>query len=359
MNGPHSKGDFVGGRYEVVGFVGEGGMQYVYAAVDDVLNRKVAVKTPKNASAQKRFERSAVVAAKVNHPNVAKTLDYFETKDRPYLVEELVLGEDLSKALLSRVKCLDPYLVAKVFHHLSRGLAASHHAEVVHRDLKPTNVMVVDGFDLNEIKITDFGIAKMADEELIEAALGGDESITGSRTAVGALPYMAPEAIETPKAVSFPADVWSIGAMIFELLAGAKPFGTGLIAVKKIIEAESPSLPSALTRNPQFSPLSNAIMDVAKKCLKKDAQARPSADELVQLCGSICYPVAKRKTGIVREIKYKSWGFIDSDGTDVFFHLDSVYGERVSEGDAVLFSTHPGGGARGGRAHPVVGLREI
>ncbi len=212
-------------------------MQIVYGAMDRVLKREVALKTPKNDSAKKRFRQSAIASARVNHPNVAKTLDYFEENHRQYLVEELIDGTDLDKALLKRIKFLDTYLAARVFHYLAKGLAASHHACVIHRDLKPTNVMVTGGFQLSSIKITDFGIAKMADEEIAEAVEGGGESISASSTVVGALPYMAPEAINTPREVGKPADIWSVGAMMFELLTGMKPFGSGLKAVRKIEEA--------------------------------------------------------------------------------------------------------------------------
>ncbi len=355
MRGPLNKSYIAGGRYEVTGFVGEGGMQFVYKAIDIVLNREVALKTPKNLSAEKRFRRSAIVAAKVNHPHVAKTFDYFETEERPYLVEELVHGADIEKAVLEKMSTVDPYLVAKIFHHLAKGLAASHHVEVVHRDLKPTNVMVSGDFQVDAIKITDFGIAKMARDELVEAAEGGNETITGSQTAVGALPYMAPEAIDTPRDVSYPADIWSIGAMMFEILCGEKPFGSGLRAVHKIIEAEFPKVPKFITKNPQFSPLSEKLIEIIKACLQKDPAARPSADELVERCGTLCYPVSERCEGMVKLIKFNSWGFISKPIRDVFFHFDSVYGERPKVGDKVLFSMFSGGGAA--RAHPVIKMK--
>ena len=82
-----------------------------------------------------------------------------------------------------------------VFHHLAKGLAASHHADVMHRDLKPNNVMIAGGEYFRGVKITDFGIAKMAEEEIGEAVEGGQESLSASRTALGAIPYMAPEII--------------------------------------------------------------------------------------------------------------------------------------------------------------------
>jgi serine/threonine protein kinase len=221
----HDAGDLVGDRYEIGIFVGEGGMQEVYSAYDQLLFRNVALKTPKTSSATKRFKRSAETSAKINHHNVAKTLDYLEDDGRYYLIEELIDGCDLGVFLREYVPRLDPYACARVMHHLAKGLAASHHAGVIHRDLKPTNIMVVGGADFVELKITDFGIAKMAEAEMENAVAGGDEeALTQSATALGALPYMAPEFIESFKHAGKPADVWSLGALMFELLTGSKPF---------------------------------------------------------------------------------------------------------------------------------------
>lgn len=352
MTGPHAAGDLIGDRYEVIDYINEGGMQFVYAAKDTILDRVVALKTPKNTSALKRFNRSAIVSAKVNHPNIAKTLDYFECDDKPYLIEEFIHGTDLQNSFLKTIKFLDPYLAARVFHHLAKGIAAAHHVNVIHRDLKPSNVMVSSDPQFSVIKITDFGIAKMADEELTEAAKNWEGSITASQTAVGALPYMAPEAIETPKEVSLPADIWSVGAMMYEIISGEKPFGAGLIAVSKIMSANFNPFPAFLTSNPQFSPLSNKLIELITLCLQKDPSKRPSADRLVELCGTLYYPVSERHMGIVRKIKYNSWGFIASNNEDVFFNFDSVYGALPREGDSVVFSRFLGGGAD--RAHPLI-----
>lgn len=355
MTGPLEQGMIVGDRYEVIQYIAAGGMQFVYQAHDNVLNRDVALKIPKNNSAEKRFRRSAIVAAKVNHPNIAKTLDYIEEEDRAYLLEELIVGGDLDKIILNSTKYVDPYFVAKIFHYLAKGLAASHHAGVIHRDLKPTNVMVIGGLQVAGIKITDFGIAKMAEAELVEAAEGGEQTINSSQTAVGALPYMAPEAIATPKDVSKPADIWSLGAMMYELLTGAKPFGSGLLAVHKIVEAEPPEFPPFITSNVQFSFLSKELINLILKCLQKDTSNRPTADQLVEYCGKLCYPNNQRFSGYVKTIKHGAWGFISTDQEDVFFHLESVYGSRPSEGDRVWFSKFSGGGAW--RAHPVICLK--
>lgn len=354
MSGPHNPGDVIQNRYKIIDNVGAGGMQLVYAANDLILKRKVAIKTPKNDSAEKRFKRSAIFSARVNHPNVAKTLDYLEYNHRQYLAEELIEGEDLDKAFLRRMKYLDPYLAARVFHYLAKGLAASHHAGVVHRDLKPTNIMVTDGFQLTSIKITDFGIAKMADEVIVDAVEGGNESISASSTVVGALPYMAPEAIDTPRKVGMPADIWSIGAMMFEILTGEKPYGSGLKAVAKIQEAKPLKFNPLLTSNPQFAPLTNKLIQLVLQCLQKNPNSRPKADSIVLQCGDLCYPVEPRFFGTVRDILHNAYGFIDVEGTDVFFHFACVYGDRPAVGDNVILSKFPGGGAE--RAHPVVKL---
>lgn len=354
MSGPLNVGDVIGGRYVVEHYIDEGGMQFVYAARDQLADRIVALKTPKNKSATKRFRRSAIVAAKVNHPNVAKTLDYIRDGQNRYLIEELIVGADLSKALLLRTTFLDPYLVAKVLHHMAKGLAAAHHAGVIHRDLKPTNLMVIGGYSMSELKITDFGIAKMAEEELVEAAEGGQQTLSASQTAVGALPYMAPEAIDTPKSVTQAADVWSLGAMIFHLLTGQQPFGAGLRAVQKIMLAERPAPPAFVLSNPQFSPLASELLNIANACMQKDPAARPTADDLVAQCGSLCYTVTERAEGVVSRVKYDAWGFISSEAGEAFFHMDSVFGPppKLKVGDRVLFSAYTGGGSP--RAYPVL-----
>ena len=186
-------------RYEVIQYIDAGGMQEVYLANDNIFNRSVALKAPKNASAEKRFRRSAILSAKINHPNVAKTLDFFEYSDTEYLIEEFIAGENM-RIFVDKFHRMDPFLSAHLFHHLIKGIAASHHVGVFHRDLKPSNIMLSSQLWPDQIKITDFGIAKMAEGELDKLIEQGiEKSITTSATLVGALPYMAPELISTPK----------------------------------------------------------------------------------------------------------------------------------------------------------------
>jgi serine/threonine-protein kinase len=352
----HAKGDLIGERYEIRGEIGQGGMQEVYRARDKLLGREVALKVPKSSSAEKRFKRSAVLSAKVNHANVAKTLDYVEADKRFYLIEELIGGCDLGELLSRFVPCLDPYVVARALHHLAKGVAASHHVDVVHRDLKPSNVMVVGGPAVDAFKITDFGIAKMAEKEIGDAVDGGSAGLTASQTALGALPYMAPEMIEDLKQAGKPADIWSLGAMTLELLTGKRPFGQGYKAVPAIMSAKLPDLPKALTTNLQYSQLGKELYEIVKQCMKKAPDDRLTADEIVSACEELCYSVSPREFGTVRSFNYNRHGFLLSDDatkSDVFYHIDSVYGaSAVTIGQRVWFSRYPGSPRE--RAFPVV-----
>lgn len=354
----HNDGDLVAGRYRIQGKIGEGGMQLVFKATDETLGRDVALKIPKNQTADKRFYRSAVVAARVNHPNVAKTLDYYQDEDGDAcLIEEFIEGEDLEKSILDKTDYVDPFLASRIFHHLSKGVAASHHVSVIHRDLKPTNIMLTGSFAATSVKITDFGIAKMAEDELVEAAEKGADSITASQTAVGALPYMSPEALNTPREVTTKTDIWSIGAMMFKLLTGSLPFGSGLSAVNKITNQDPLPIPAFVNAKSQFKTLSNQLIDIIMKCLQKNPDLRPNADELAELCSQLCYPTSPRYKGYVNHLvmPHKAYGFITARGTQYFFHRDSIYGHALKHGDEVMISSFPS--EPRDRAHPVIKLK--
>lgn len=225
-----SNNDQIGNRYLINKFLAAGGMQEVYVAYDNVLKRQVALKTPKNHHADKRFKRSAVLSAKVNHPNVAKILDYFELDDTAVIIEEFISGRSLDRILADYFMYFDPYLLAQFGHHVSKGTAASHHVNVVHRDLKPGNIMLTNDGDLYSFKITDFGIATLTKRELKEAHRD-DLTIQRSQTMMGAIPYMAPEMLEDPSNADAPSDVWAIGAIMYRLMTGRDPYGSGIPAI--------------------------------------------------------------------------------------------------------------------------------
>lgn len=367
MNLPYQPNDIVGDRYCINQYIGKGGMQHVYLAQDKLLNRLIALKTPQQNSSKKRFHKSAILSAKINHPNVAKTLDYFEDNlGRAHLIEEYIDGQDLQKAILEQVYYLDPFLVARIFHHLAKGLAASHHAEVVHRDLKPTNIMIGGDFNLIKIKITDFGIAKLVESEINEA---NEEMLTHqtttSGTVIGAIPYMAPEVINNPSNSTYPADVWSVGAIVYECLTGNRPFGEkALASIGNILQAKYDEFPSFVTSNIQFKVLSEEIIKLIKQCLSLNPDDRPTADQLVLECGKLCYQIRNRHTGKLASFplsrygnQQNYYGFIHNlnGQQDAFYHADNVFGAKPKLGENILYSKYPSNGQE--RALPIIKLR--
>lgn len=349
MSHIHQPGDFVANRYQIERYLDEGGMQQVFLATDNNIGRKVALKTPKNESASLRFKSSAVCSAKVIHPNVAKTLDYFAYNDKEYLIEELVDGKDLNTVFRSRFSYLEPCLVAFIGHHLAKAVAASHRVGVVHRDLKPSNIMVVGAERFNDIKVTDFGIAKLIDKEIDDVFSNTDEvesSIAGSKTLVGALPYMAPEIVLNQSKPGKHIDIWSIGAIMYFLLTGQTPFSSQFAQIvinyhtKKSVEPIQ-----HLNTARHLQPLGEQIFAIILKCLNYNYLERPSAEDLVQDFSTLCYPIQERKYG---KIKYRKgdhgWGFILNQGEapDTFYHTDEVFGSQPSYDDHVCFSEYPG-----------------
>ncbi|WP_268796347.1 serine/threonine-protein kinase [Sphingomonas sp. Root1294] len=331
----------IGGRYQIVRYVGAGGMQHVYEAQDELFRRSVALKVPKDSSGVRRFQSSAVVSARVNHANVAKTLDYVEDGTGNYLIEEFVDGADLGKVVPDEVPILPPSTVAKIFQQLAKGLAASHHAGVIHRDLKPSNIMVLGGHHFSGIKITDFGIAKMAEAEIGHGI--GPRGNTTSKTVIGAIPYMAPESITDFKNASFASDVWAIAAIMYELLSGKQPFGQGLLSVPNILNAVPPPPPQQIA-GAQFKSLGEEIMAIILSCFAKNGADRPTADQLCTTLDGLCFSVDAYELGTINHKQSMTVGFITADhGPSVMYHTASFYGgASVSVGDRVWFARHPG-----------------
>jgi serine/threonine protein kinase, bacterial len=339
-------------RYEVIEQIGSGGMQAVYAAKDILTERDVVLKTPLPGQPPKRFADSAVIAARVNHHNVAKTIDYFEEGDAQYLIEERIFGPNLEEALSGSP--LDPHEGARLFRALALGIAASHSAGVVHRDLKPSNVVVRDGRLLNEIKITDFGIATLTSAVFEEAAKDGDITRSTSGTVKGALPYMAPEMMFRKKGdhPAEPADVWSLGAMMFKTLTGKYPFGTGFEAAANVKTGDREVWPPFMTSNNQFANLSAELQALVETCLKYSERDRPTANDIVQLCSDLCFADTSREFAEVIERTGAKWFARTERGRRVFFHSDSIYGApRPTVGDRVVLAAYPGSPYP--RAHPV------
>lgn len=359
-NNIYSTNEVIGSRYSIIRYLDAGGMQEVYVAFDNLLNRDVALKTPKTQHAEKRFKRSAVLSAKVNHPNVAKLYDYLEQDGRAILIEELISGKSLHFSLDNDFYYFDPYLLAQFGHHISKGIAASHHVGVVHRDLKPGNIILESINGIYQFKITDFGIATLTESEFEEAAKD-ETSITGSQTMMGAIPYMSPEMIQGIKYADKPTDIWSLGAILYRLMSGNYPFGVGLSAIPVIDRAELPLKPSTFHTLSQFSWLNDELWAIITRCLEKDQELRPTADQLTKIFENICYGVFPRKEGRIKDFRSGTgnWGFINFGFNDVFFHRDSFYGieDQIQIFQRVQFASHRG--VPSNRAHPIIPLKSM
>lgn len=356
----HASGQRVTDRYLIINYLAEGGMQEVYKAMDSHIGREVALKTPKNASASKRFRDSALASSKVNHANVARTLDYFVHEDREYLIEEFIQGDTLADVFSKNYFNLDPLLVAHIGIHLARGIQASHRVGVIHRDLKPNNIMVSGGISFQSIKITDFGVAKLVDDEFSKGD-GEDvsSSILASKTLIGAVPYMAPEILlDSSSQPTLASDIWAFGAMLYHLMAGKTPYTMDLA---KVIIAYSQKKPLAdiehINSMAHLSSLSQALVDIIQSCMNYEPAKRPSAENLVESFSSLCFSSSERNIGVVNKRfghGENGFGFINQNGigSSVFFHMEEVYGTKPIIGDKVCYSSFEGDPRE--RAFPII-----
>ncbi|BBF87270.1 serine/threonine protein kinase [Aquitalea magnusonii] len=351
----------IAGRYKILKHIGRGGMQEVFLAHDTELDTEVALKTPQAGQQNRRFQKSAIISARINHHHVAKTLDYIDENGTVYLIEELINGETLSQKL-DRFGYFDPHFAAKILHHIAKGVSASHREGVIHRDLKPSNIMVSAGVELSNLKITDFGIATLTEEVFEEAAKAGDLTQSTSGTIKGALPFMAPEMMfrQSDQKILPSVDIWSVGAMMFQLLTGDYPFGVYLEAAVNVKNKERKPWPKFMTRNPQFSLLSTELQAIVERCLDYNPESRLTADQLVELCDNLCYITAEREEGVVTNLIQNGYsGFATNESSDVFFSMESVYGLRVPDTEKnslICYSSFSGSPKN--RAHPIFVLKK-
>jgi serine/threonine protein kinase len=266
------------GPYEVVAFLGAGGMAEVYRARDGRLQRDVALKVVganfyADDEFMARLEQEARLAGSLNHPNILAVHDVGVHEGCPYVVTELLQGETLRERLARGPVSLSSALDWAV--QMARGVAAAHERGIIHRDLKPENVfLTLPGL----LKLLDFGLAKGAASTagprgLLEATLGRDGAATQSGAILGTPGYMSPEQVRG-EPVDFRSDVFSLGALIYELLAGHRAFpGRSLIeSGYAILHADPKPLPSSVP-----APLAELV----KRCLGKEPQHRfQSAQDL-------------------------------------------------------------------------------
>ena len=258
-------------KYELLGLLGEGGMGSVYRARRLRIGDHVAIKIlhqkfVTESGAVERFHREAQAAAMLQHPNIVTIFDYGEEPDKgvpAFIVMELVAGEPLRK-ILDRERCLPYPRAVAILQSACAGIGAGHRRNIVHRDIKPDNIMVcppeVEG-DGEGVKVVDFGIAKLRD-------LASANTLTQTGIVMGTPYYMSPEQCRG-ESLGPRSDVYSLGATLYEMLAGRPPFTaatpTGVVA--KHLTEPPPPLPAEL----QIPP---ALEAVVQRALAKDPEAR-------------------------------------------------------------------------------------
>jgi serine/threonine-protein kinase len=259
-------GSVLGGRYRLDQVLGQGGMATIFRATDGQLGREVAVKVlrPEFGSDPQfveRFTREARAAASLSHPNIVQVYDYGTSPVGPYIVMEQVAGGDLSVAL-GEHGALPPTAVARTGQQIADALAAAHARGLVHRDIKPGNILLSpDG----RVQVADFGIAQAA----------ASSPVTATGITLGSVLYFSPEQARGDP--SSPAsDIYSLGLVMYELLTGQRAFSgdsPAAVAVARL----SGGVPSPMTVRADMPPALDAIV---RWCLATDPSARPSAQEL-------------------------------------------------------------------------------
>lgn len=255
-------GKILGNRYEIIAKLGSGGMSHVYQAKDRVLNRIVTVKVLREELAEdkdfvRRFQLEAQAVASLSHPNIVSIYDVGEDDGLPYLVMEYVDGCNL-KEIIKREGRLSPSEAISIGMQVCAALAHAHEKGIIHRDIKPHNILVMPG---GRVKVADFGLARVLS---LPAA-----TMTQSGTVMGSVHYFSPEQAKGED-VGPESDIYSLGVVLYEALAGHVPFqGDNPISIAiKHIQEEPPSLRK---ENPAVSP---ALEEIILKAMAKDPNMR-------------------------------------------------------------------------------------
>src|ERR1700692_3857783 len=257
------------GHYRVLEKIGAGGMGEVFRARDERLGRDVALKLIRPASSdnpdhRRRFEEEARAAPALNHPNILAIYDVGFEGTVPYIVSELLEGENLRQRL---VKGAIPVPEAADYAlQIAHGLAAAHERFIVHRDLKPENLfLTVDG----RIKILDFGVAKLQAPATDDRPVESMTTVTKHGAMIGTVAYMSPEQLRG-KTVDHRSDIFSFGAILYELMAGCRAFrGETEVDTMTAVLREEPA-----GMNLEDSAIPRGYQDIIKHCLEKDPENR-------------------------------------------------------------------------------------
>jgi beta-lactam-binding protein with PASTA domain len=270
-------GTVLGGRYRLVELLGQGGMATIYRARDNQLERDVAVKVLRpeygtDPDFIQRFRHEAQSAASLNHPNVVAVYDYGTDPVGPFIVMELVEGEDLA-SIVRRSGALPPRAAARIVAQAARAVAAAHGNGFVHRDIKPGNILVTRE---GRVKVADFGIARALSES----------ALTLPGTTLGSVHYFSPEQARGELA-SPASDIYSLGIVLYELLTGRRPW-TGDTAAAIATARLTGAVPSPSAAHGGIPPALEAITRKALATSPEDrfGSAAEMADALEQFAGA-------------------------------------------------------------------------
>jgi serine/threonine-protein kinase len=254
------------GKYEVLEQIGAGGFGAVYKARDPILKRLVAVKlcTADDEQLRKRFYREAEISGNLHDPCIVTVFDSGVEDNAPYLIQEYLGGEDLDRAI-QRGDDIPPHERVECLMQVAKGLRYAHRKGVLHRDIKPGNVRLLEG---GRAKLMDFGIATLKSSHTRLTRIG---------TLVGTVGYLAPEQLRGAKADER-VDIFSFGVLAYELLSFERPFkgDNWEVVCRNIIEAEPRPLGELISGYPE------ELIEVVERCLRKDPEERyASFDEIL------------------------------------------------------------------------------
>lgn len=262
-----SKGQKINDRYEIVKTIGEGGMANVYLAQDTILDRKVAVKVLRGDLSSddkfiRRFQREALSVSNLSHPNIVEVYDVGEEDGQHYIVMEYIEGKTL-KQLLKKRESLTLTEVIDIMTQLTDGISHAHESYIIHRDIKPQNIMIEDD---GKVKITDFGIAM---------ALNATQ-LTQTNSVMGSVHYLPPEQA-SGKGATIKSDIYSMGILMYELITGNVPF-KGDNAVEIALKHMKDKIPSIRKQDPSIP---QSVENILLKATAKNPRNRyESAKEM-------------------------------------------------------------------------------
>jgi serine/threonine protein kinase len=328
------------GRYEIKGVLGQGAMGLVYDGHDPKLNRRVAIKTilTRKLSAEQakmatvRFQREVRAVARLNHGNIVQVYDFGQEGDLAFIVMEFIDGKEL-KDYLDKEERFDLKRIYAIMTQLLDALNFAHEAKIIHRDVKPANLMITS---TGQAKLADFGVARFTEPE------GDQAEATRAGTIIGTPSYMSPEQIQGQK-IDGRTDIFSAGIIFYQLLTWKKPFeGTQWALQKKIIE-DDPVWPSKLVEIP------NALDRIVARALAKQPErryqtAKKFAEAIERVSrgqppedpNEVLAPPADAKAPVASEAEKEFWdGVKDSDDPDEI----ALYMEQFPGGAFVDLAT--------------------